>query len=636
MSDTTVSHPAATSSGHSGGVAVLTLGALGVVYGDIGTSPLYAFKESIGVAGGGAIGQTNVLGVLSMIFWAITLVVSLKYVLLVLRAHNGGEGGILALLALVLRQLPAQGRLTGVAVSLGLFGAAMFYGDSAITPAISVLSAIEGLEVVSPRLGQFVIPLTLTVLVFLFAFQRFGTARVGSVFGPVMVAWFMVLGALGAAQIAKHPAVLAAIDPFFAIGYVIAHPAATLTVMAAVFLAVTGGEALYADMGHFGRRPIQIAWFWLVMPCLLLNYFGQGSLILESPDAARSPFFLLAPDWLQLPLVVLATAATVIASQAVLSGAFSITSQAIKLGYLPRLSIRYTSATAAGQIYVPLVNWLLLALVVLLVVGFHSSSNLAAAYGIAVSSTMVITTLGVLVVAHYRWAWPAWKLALVIVPLLVLDLAFLAANSAKILHGGWFPLAFGGALLFLFSTWRQGRALVRNERVRSGIALEPFLQNLATYPPHRVEGTAVFLSAGLDEVPHALLHNLKHNRVMHERVVFLTAVPRDFPHIAPADSAEIRDLGNGCFYVKVYLGFQDSYNIVDIAGKLAHHYQFELQPDETSFFLSRETVLSGRPGGMADWRERLFGWMVRNGQSASDFFRIPPNRVIEIGTQIVI
>ena len=614
----------------------LIVAALGVVYGDIGTSPLYAFKESVGGEHGAGIGQANVLGVLSMIFWAVTLVVSIKYVQIVLRASNGGEGGILALLALVLRQLPAAGRLTGAAVALGLFGAAMFYGDSVITPAISVLSAVEGLEVVSPHFKGFVIPLTLAVLIVLFAVQRSGTARVGSIFGPIMVLWFGTLGVLGALQIARDPGVLAAIDPVFAVGFFIAHPALTLAVMASVFLAVTGGEALYADMGHFGRRPIQVAWFWLVMPCLLLNYFGQGSLVLQSPDALRNPFFLLAPQWLQLPLVLLATAATVIASQAVISGAFSITSQAIKLGYLPRMSVLFTSETAAGQIYVPFVNWMLLVLVILLVIGFGSSSNLAAAYGIAVVSTMIITTLGVMVVARSRWDWSPLKLVLILAPLLLLDVVFLVANSAKITHGGWLPLAFGGLLFFLFSTWKRGRALIREEKARAGLALEPFMKSLAAYPPQRVEGTAVFMSGGADEVPHALLHNLKHNRVLHERVIFLTAVPRDIPRVEPEEAAEIRDHGDGCYYVKVFLGFKDSYDIADIAHMLAHYYKFEMDPNATSFFLSRETVLTGRRGGMADWRERLFGWMMRNAQPASDFFRIPPNRVIEIGTQIVI
>jgi KUP system potassium uptake protein len=614
----------------------LVVAALGVVYGDIGTSPLYAFKESIGGAHGAGTAQQSILGVLSMIVWAVTLVVSVKYVLIVLRASNDGEGGVLALLALVLRQLPAQGRITATAATLGLFGAAMFYGDSAITPAISVLSAIEGLEVISPRFTPFVIPLTVFVLLALFAVQRTGTARVGSVFGPIMLLWFGTLGVLGALQLWRDPSVLAAISPLHAIGFFMAQPAKAFAVMAAVFLVVTGGEALYADMGHFGEGPIRVAWFWLVMPCLLLNYLGQGSLVLQQADAARSPFFLLAPQWLQLPLVVLATAATIIASQAVISGAFSITSQAVKLRYLPRIAVLFTSETEAGQIYVPLVNWLLLFAVIFLVLVFGSSSSLAAAYGIAVSSTMVVTTLGVMVVASYRWGWGPAKWTLILLPLLMLDMTFMASNTAKIAHGGWFPLAFGGLVFFVLATWKRGRDLVRAERSRDGLALEPFLNNLAAFPPHRVEGTAVFMSGGVDEVPHALLHNLKHNRVLHERVVFLTAVPRDVPHVDAEDSAEIRDLTAGCYSVKVNLGFKDSYDIADIARALDQRFEFKIEPSETSFFLSRETVLTGRPGGMADWRERFFGWMMRSAQPASDFFRIPSNRVIEIGTQIVI
>ena len=617
-------------------LTALTLAALGIVYGDIGTSPLYAFKESIGGEHAAGAGSVEVLGVLSMIFWAVTLVVSLKYVVVVLRAGNDGEGGVLALLALVLRQLPAKARVTRVAIALGLLGAAMFYGDSVITPAISVLSAVEGLGVISPQLSDWIVPLTLLILLGLFLSQRFGTARVGGVFGPIMVVWFTVIGALGAVQIAIQPQVLAALDPVHAAAYMVAHPSNTLVVLAAVFLAVTGGEALYADMGHFGRQPIRLAWFWLVMPCLLLNYFGQGALVLATPEAVRSPFFLLAPQWLQLPLLVLATAATVIASQAVITGAFSITSQAIKLGYLPRVAVLFTSETTAGQIYVPFVNWTLLALVVVLVLGFGSSSALAAAYGIAVSSTMVITTLGVAVVARYRWEWPPWKLALLLLPLLALDLVFLTANAAKVAHGGWFPLAFGGVMFFLFSTWTRGRSLVHAERARTALALEPFMKSLSTYPPQRVEGTAVFMSGNVDDVPHALLHNLKHNRVMHERVIFLSAVPKDVPHVEPEYAADVRELGDGCHYVKVYLGFKDSYDIRDIARTLARHHEFAFDPAATSFFLSRDSVISARPEGMSPFRERFFAWMMRNAQPAADFFHIPHDRVIEIGTQIVI
>jgi KUP system potassium uptake protein len=614
----------------------LLLAALGVVYGDIGTSPLYAFKESLAGEHGAGTTPDDVYGVLSMIFWAITLVVSIKYVLLVLRADNDGEGGILALLALVLRQLPAAGRLRTTAIGAGLVGAAMFYGDSVITPAISVLSAIEGLQVVSVAFTPWVVPLTLAVLVALFAVQNKGTARVGQTFGPIMVVWFVALGVLGLVQIVREPQVLLALDPLYALRYAAAQPGKTFVVMGAVFLALTGAEALYADMGHFGSKPIRIAWFWLVMPCLVLNYFGQGALVLTDEKAASNPFFLLAPGWLQFPLVILATAATVIASQAVISGAFSITSQAIKLGYLPRMQVEYTSETEAGQIYVPLINFLLLVAVMLLVVGFGTSSNLAAAYGLAVATTMVVTTLGVFVVARLKWDWPPWKALLAFAPLLALDLVFVAANSTKILHGGWFPIVFAASLYMIFATWKRGRSLVNRKMKQGGIELQPFLKSLSVYPPQRVEGSAVFMTLEPGYVPHALLHNLKHNRVMHERVVFLTAISRTVPHVDPAYMTEIQDLGDGCYAVKVQLGFQDPFDVTFFLGVLARYHDFELIPAETSFFLSRQAVVIGGKSTMAAWRRRLFGWMLRNAQPASDFFRIPPNRAIEIGTQVVI
>jgi KUP system potassium uptake protein len=616
--------------------AAVTLAALGVVYGDIGTSPLYAFKEAIGGEHGVGTGAPAVLGVLSMIFWAVTVVVSVKYVLIVLRADNQGEGGVLALLAAVLRQMPLGGRLRGPAIVAGLIGAAMFYGDSVITPAISVLSAVEGLEVVAPALHDYVVPITVTVLVLLFAVQRHGTARVGKVFGPAMLLWFATIGVLGAVQIVANPSVLHAISPVYALHYAATHPGTTFVVLSAVFLALTGGEALYADMGHFGRAPIQVAWFWLVMPCLLLNYFGQGALVLANPEAARNAFYLLAPGWLQWPLLLLATAATVIASQAVISGAYSLTSQAIKLGYLPRMEILFTSHTEAGQIYVPFVNWLLLAAVVMVVLGFGSSSSLAAAYGLAVSSTMVLTTLGVAVVAQHRWGWRPATLLLVFAPLALLDLLFFASNSVKVVNGGWLPLLLGAGLYFVFSTWKTGRELVAAEAARGGIAMEPFLKSLSTYPPQRVEGTAVYMTPAADLVPHSLLHNLKHNRVLHERVIFLTAEAENIPHMAPEDMTQVRELGDGCWHVRVRLGFQDPYDIGFIALVLGKTRDFELSVNATSFFLSRQTVISGRPGGMAGWRERLFAWMMHNAQPASDFFRMPPNRVIEIGTQVVI
>ena len=614
----------------------ILLATLGVVYGDIGTSPLYAFKESIAGEHGVGVSPEAVFGVLSMIFWAVTLVVSIKYVLVVLRADNDGEGGILALLALVLRQMPVAGRLRTTAIGAGLIGAAMFYGDSVITPAISVLSAVEGLQVVSPAFAPLVIPLTLVVLIGLFAVQKKGTARVGRVFGTIMVVWFLVLGVLGLLQIVREPGVLLALDPLYALRYSVAQPSQTFVVLGAVFLALTGGEALYADMGHFGARPIRLAWFWLVMPCLVLNYFGQGALVLADAKAASNPFFLLAPGWLQLPLVFLATAATVIASQAVISGAFSITSQAVKLGYLPRMQVEYTSDTVAGQIYVPMINSLLLAVVILLVIGFGSSSNLAAAYGLAVASTMVVTTLGVIVVARFKWDWSPWKVLFVFVPLLVLDLGFVVANTAKIPNGGWFPILFATVLYFIFATWKRGRSLVNRKMKEGGIALEPFLKSLSIYPPQRVEGSAVFMTLEPGYVPHALLHNLKHNRVMHARVVFLTAISRTVPHVDPADMTEIQDLGDGCYAVKVRLGFQDPFDVTFFLGVLARYHDFELVPAETSFFLSRQAIIVSATGTMAAWRRRLFGWMLRNAQPASDFFRIPPNRAIEIGTQVVI
>ena len=612
------------------------LAALGVAYGDIGTSPLYAFKESLAGEHGVGVTSDAVFGVLSMIFWSVTLIVSIKYMLLVLRADNDGEGGILALLALVLRQIPAAGRLRRAAIGAGLLGAAMFFGECVVTPAISVLSAAEGLQVVSPVFTPYVIPLTLIVLFALFAVQSQGTATVGRAFGPIMFVWFVVLGGLGLWQIVRHPQVLLALDPLYALRYAAAEPGKSFFALGAVFLALTGVEALYADIGHLGARPVRTAWFWLVMPCLILNYFGQGALVLEDAKAAANPFFLLAPSELQLPLVVLATAAAVIASQAVISGAFSIASQAIKLGFLPRMQIDYTSKTEAGQIFMPLVNLLLLLVVVVLVLGFGSSSNLAAAYGLAVASTIVVTTLGVSLIARFKWDWPAWRVLATFVPLFALEALFVAANSAKIPNGGWFPIAFGAVLYLVFATWKRGRSLVNRQLRNSGIELEPFLKSLSVYPPQRVEGTAVFMTLEPGYVPNALLHNLKHNRVMHERVVFLTAISRTVPHVDPADMTEIQDLGDGCHAVKVRLGFQDPFDVTVFLAVLGRYHEFEVLPAETSFFLSRQTVVDGGESKMWKWRRRLFGWMLRNAQPASDFFRIPPNRAIEIGTQIVI
>jgi KUP system potassium uptake protein len=612
----------------------LVLAALGVVFGDIGTSPLYAFRESLASAGGAT--PANVRGILSLIFWAITLVVSVKYVSLVLLTDNDGEGGILALLAGVLRQVPRDSRYRTPAIVAGLVGAAMFYGDSVITPAISVLSAVEGLEVVSPQFKSLVIPLTLVILVALFAVQRFGTASMGRWFGPVMVLWFGSLALLGLAQIVRNPSVLQALVPLHGIAFAIENPHLMLAVFGAVFLAVTGGEALYADLGHFGRRPIRVAWFWIVMPALAINYFGQGALVLAEPKAVDNPFFLLAPPPLMLPLVALSAAATVIAAQAVISGAFSLTAQAVRLGYVPRVNVKITSKTTAGQIYVPLVNWALLVVVLGLVLAFGSSSALAAAYGIAVSMTMVITTLGAMLVASRRWGWTTGRVWLVCGPLLALDLVFTVANLTKVAEGGWFPLAFGGLLMLLFITWLRGRELLNRALTRGGQQMQPFLQSLSVYPPQRVEGTAVFMTPTVDMIPHSLLHNLKHNRVLHERVLFLTAEADNAPHVPAAAMAQLQDLGDGCWYARVRLGFQDPHDIDAIARNLSRYHDFELVPAETSFFLSRQTVLVTHGKGMALWRKRVFAWLLRNSLPASDFFHIPPNRVIEIGTQIAL
>jgi len=624
----------AKATGHRPSVALMA--ALGVVYGSIGTSPLYAFRESVAGQYGVGVAPDAVLGVLSMIFWSITLMVAVKYVLLVLNADNDGEGGVLALLALVLRQFPVEGRWRRPAIVAGLIGAATFYGDAAITPAISVLSAVEGLAVVAPDWRHWVLPLSVLILIALFVAQRFSTARLGHLFGPVMLLWFLVLALLGISKIVANPAVLIALEPGYALNVALTNPLATLTVLAAVFLALTGAEALYADIGRVGVRPIRVAWFWLVMPALVLNYFGQGAMVLADPSAAKNPFFIMAPEFLRLPLVVLAVVATTIASQAVISGAFTTTAQAVKLGFLPRLPIKYLSGAHAGHIYISVVNWLLFLTVVALALGFKNSSNLAAAYGLAVAATMVVTTLGVMVAARNRWDWSRTRTLAVFIPFLCIDLVFLSANSVKVTHGGWFSLVFGAILYLLFSTWSRGRAIVRERQRKSGLALIPFLKSLSVYPPTRVEGTAVFLTAQPEDVPSALLHNLKHNRVLHERVIFLTAQPENVPHVVGSSAIHVQDLGDGCWLIKVRLGFLDPYGVEHIARLLSKVHDFELVPEHTSFFLTRQIVLVGRSGGMAPWREHLFAWMMRNSQPASEFFHIPPTRVIEIGTQVVI
>ena len=621
---------------HKGSLAALSLGALGVVYGDIGTSPLYAFKEAFNPSHDLGYSVPNIYGVLSLIFWALTIIVTVKYVMLALRADNDGEGGILALMALVMRRYAPRTRGRTVAVSLGLIGASMFYGDSIITPAISVLSAIEGTAVATPVLNDAVVPITVLILIGLFLVQKRGTALVGAFFGPVMVAWFGVLGILGVIQIVANPAVLLALNPWWGVDMFIRHPGLALFLLGAVFLTLTGGEALYADMGHFGRKPIRAAWLGVVMPGLLLNYFGQGALVLARPEAVKNPFFYLAPGWALWPLVILAGMATVIASQAVISGAYSMTTQAIKLGYLPRMTVLFTNERNQGQIYVPFINWMLLIFVVILVLAFRTSDNLAAAYGIAVNITMLTTTVFLWMVVPQRWGWSTRRANLAFVPLALVELLFLVSNSLKIDHGGWFPLVFGAAVYTMLSTWKRGRTLLKRQLQEHALNLKDFVHSLSTYPPTRVEGTAIYLTPDANTVPHALLHNLKHNKVLHERVLFLSAQTADVPHVPPVQGIELTSMEEGIYLLHVNFGFKDEPDIQRLLKDCERFFGLEFHLMETSFFLARQTIIPSKIPGMALWREVLFSWMSRNAQDASDYFRIPPNRVVELGTQIEI
>ena len=614
----------------------LALAALGVVYGDIGTSPLYALKEVFGSPHHPVpITPENVLGILSLVFWALMAVVSGKYVSFITRADNLGEGGIMALMALALRQQKPGSIGRNVIVILGLFGAALFYGDGVITPAISVLSAVEGLGIVTPALERFVIPLALVVLVALFVIQRHGTASVGRLFGPVMMLWFATLAVLGLANIVAAPGVLRALNPGWAMQFFVANPGLGFLSLGAVVLVLTGGEALYADMGHFGRRPIQIAWFGMVLPALLINYFGQGALLLTNPASVTNPFYLLAPGWALYPLVILATMATVIASQAVISGAFSLTLQAMQLGYLPRFQVRHTSESEMGQIYLPAINWLLLAAVIALVLGFKSSSNIAAAYGIAVTGTMLITNLLVFVVARELWGWKLVPTLLCITPFVVIDFAFFSANSIKILAGGWFPLAFGLGVFVLMATWKRGRELLHAKLGQDAIDLAPFIASLALGGATRVPGTAVFMTGRPQGVPRAMLHSLKHYKVLHERMVIVTIRIFDVPHVPEIDRVEVADLGESFWQVTVQYGFKDEPDL-PAALSLCAHFGLEFEMMDTSFFLGRETLIPRRSREMAYWRVLLFALMFRNASSLTAFFKIPPNRVVELGTKIEI
>ncbi|HEX4780718.1 MAG TPA: potassium transporter Kup [Usitatibacter sp.] len=635
MSDITA--PAAVPNVHRGSAAGLVVGAVGVVFGDIGTSPLYALKECFKPEHGIPLNPDNVMGILSLIVWSMVWVITIKYLVVMMRADNNGEGGILALLALALRETRGRPRLKWTIIGIGMFGAAMFYGDSMITPAISVLSAVEGLEVAAPVLGPFVIPVTLGVLAGLFFIQSHGTARVGIFFGPVMLLWFLCIGGFGAIQLARNPAVLAAFRPAYAVDFLFANPLAGFLVLGAVFLALTGGEALYADMGHFGKRPIRIAWLAAVFPALLLNYFGQAAFVLANPAAISNPFYLTIPQWGLYPMVGLATCAAVIASQAVISGAFSVTRQAIQLGYIPRLEILHTSERSIGQIYVPFVNWLLFVAVVLLVLGFQSADNLANAYGIAVAATMVIECVLAMVVARLLWKWSLPVVVLVIGSMLVVDTAFLASNAAKFLSGGWFPVLIGASIFTLLMTWKRGRALMFRRLSEQGIPLKPFLEGLNAHPPQKVQGTAIFMTASVDTVPHALLHNLKHNKVLHEQTVFLTVIVHDVPRVPVEDRVQLERLVNGFYKLEAWYGFAEQPDIDEILNACRVRCGISFDVMDTSFFLSRETVIPASDvPGMALWRDHVFAWMSRNATRATDFFNIPANRVVELGTHIEI
>jgi KUP system potassium uptake protein len=615
--------------------AALTLAATGIVYGDIGTSPLYTLKTIFDPTHGLALSTPNLLGIVSLIFWGLTMIVSLKYVTLILRADNRGEGGIMALMALVLNSVARTSRWHYVLMILGVFGATMFYGDSVITPAISVLGAIEGLEVATPGLERYVVPLTIVVLLVLYSVQRHGTAGIGRWFGPVMVIWFAALAVMGVINIVEAPVILQALNPLHAFEFMLRERFIAFVALGAVVLAFTGAEALYADMGHFGKRPIRMAWFLIVFPALALNYLGQGGLLITHPEALENPFFRQLGPWSVLPLVLLSTMATVIASQATISGTFSMTKQAIALGLLPRMRVMHTSESEIGQIYIPAVNWLQLAAVLAAVVGFGSSDKLAGAYGIAVTATMFITTLLTFFVTRYRWHLPLLVCLGATGFFMIMDIMLFSASTLKLLHGGWFPLLLGSVLLIIMLTWKRGRELVFENLEKHAIPLDDFLQSLFVGPPTRVAGTAIFLRGETDGVPHALLHNLLHNKVLHERVVFLTVHIREEPYVPESEQVEVVALGHNCFQLNVIYGFKDEANIPDILRLCAlKHLEFEMM--ETSFFIARQTVISVPGRGMMPWREHLFVLMQRNARTAADYYQIPANRVIELGTQVEI
>ena len=620
----------------SSSTPALTLLALGVVFGDIGTSPLYAVKETFSAEHGIELTHGNILAGLSLMFWSLMAVVSLKYVVLIMRADNRGEGGIMALIALATNAIKRQRHWRAPLFLIGMFGASLFYGNAVLTPAMTVLSAVEGLEVGTEAFQPYVVPIAVAILAALFALQARGTAGVGRLFGPVTFAWFIAIGAAGVYGIAREPAVLAALNPLHALRFLTTHALESFVVLGAVVLAVTGAEALYADMGHFGKAPVRIAWFGLVAPALVLNYFGQGALLMTQPEAADNPFYRLLPGWALYPMVALATAAGVLASQAVISGAYSITKQAIQLGFLPRMNIVHTSAREVGQVYIPSVNWILCAVVLAAVIGFGSSSRLAGAYGVAVTGTMLVDTLLTFFVIRYAWRYPLWLCILSTGFFLTIDTAFFSATLLKIADGGWFPLVIATCVFVVMSTWRRGRATLFERLQTSSVPLAPFLKSLLKDPPQRVPGTAVFLTATPDVTPHALLHNLNHNKVLHERIVFLTVEMRDVPWVQFDDRVVVERLGQGCWRVRVRYGFMNRPDVTR-ALELSSALGLEFELMQTSFFLSREKIVPAVAGGassMARWREHMFAAMARNAGNITDYFNIPSNRVVELGTRI--
>jgi len=618
--------------------AALTLLALGIVFGDIGTSPLYAVKETFAPGHGIELTAANVLGGLSTIFWSLMIVVSLKYVTLILRADNRGEGGIMALVALASASIKSHPEWRAPLLVAGAIGASLFYGDAVLTPAISVLSAVEGLEVGTSALKPYVLPVAVGVLIALFLFQRHGTAAVGALFGPVTLLWFLALAAAGVYGIAQNPEVLWALNPWHAYHFFTSHILASFVVLGSVVLAVTGAEALYADMGHFGRGPIRLAWFGLVLPSLVLNYFGQGALLIANPAAVQNPFYLLVPGWALYPMVALATVATVIASQATISGAYSITKQAIQLGFLPRMNVVHTSASTIGQVYIPAINWFLLVAVLGAVIGFGSSSELASAYGVAVTATMLVDTLLTFFVIRFGWGYPLWLCIGATGFFIVVDAAFFSATLLKVAEGGWFPLVIGAVVFTFMTTWRRGREILFERLRASTVPIGPFLESLFHDAPPRVPGTAVFLTATPDVAPHALLHNLYHNKVLHERVVFLTVTVKDVPAVPPGERVSVAALGHECYRVTLAFGFMDRPDVSQVLKELCPARGLEFDLMQTSFFLSRQIVVpvEGGQGGMALWRERLFATQTRLSGSAVEYFNIPTNRVIELGTQVEI